>query len=93
MQSKAYLKTAAFIQSFITDWGVDAVVSKFFPNTKPDKVTERVAKLRGTTPEEVQKKMGEVYENVVDKFVEPEDAMTANSVAPTQMTTANNVCS
>ena len=90
LESKAFLKTMAFVQSFVFDLGVDKLLQRFTKNVKPTTITERIAKATGKTPDEVQKALADTYEMApfTAQGLEPEDVVTVNTITPTQKANA-----
>jgi hypothetical protein len=91
LESKAFTATVAFLQSYLLEFGVDNVIAKLIPNKAPGKVTEKIAKQLGKTPEEVQAVLNNTYKNAYTSALEPEDVITPNTIGPTVIAEAEQV--
>ena len=81
--SYAFLKTAAFIQSYIFDWGTDAFLGSVFKNYKPEPFVTKAAKAYGVSEDEMKDVLETTYKAAYSNLLEPEDVIDAKTVNAT----------
>jgi len=90
LQSKAFIATVAFLQSYMLEFGVDSILAKVTSKAKPTPLTEKVAKQLNKTPEEIQAALANTYERSYLSALEPEDGITPNTITPTSVVDEGN---
>lgn len=81
--SYAFLKTAAFIQSYIFDWGTDAFLGSVFKNYKPEPFVTKAAKAYGVSEDQMKDVLENTYKAAYSNLLEPEDVIDAKTVNAT----------
>jgi len=81
--SYAFLKTAAFIQSYIFDWGTDAFLGQVFKNYKPEPFVTKAAKAYGVSEDQMKDVLENTYKAAYSNLLEPEDVINGTTVKAT----------
>ena len=71
--SYAFLKTAAFIQSYLFDWGTDAFLGQVFKKYKPEPFVSKAAKAYGVTDDQMKEVLENTYKAPYTNLLEPSD--------------------
>ncbi len=81
--SYAFLKTAAFIQSYLFDWGTDAFLGQVFKNYKPEPFVSKAAKAYGVTDDQMKEVLEKTYKAPYTNLLEPEDVVDGTTINAT----------
>lgn len=90
LESKAFIATVGFLQSYFLEYGVDNIIATVTSKVKPTKLTEKVAKQLGKSTEEVQEALNNTYKRSYMSALEPEDGITPNTITPTVVAEEGN---